>query len=57
MTNKTMKTIGLTMAAGSAAMMIGSTMMGTSAKKSAKKFMKKAGDSISSVVDSLQDLM
>lgn len=61
MTNKTVsaaKTIGAIMAAGGAAVMIGSTMSGgKSTKKQIKKTADKAVKTINNILDSVQSMM
>ena len=57
MKNSTMKALGISLAAGTAMALMGSTMMNRSARKSTKKLAKKAVNTFSDIVDSMQSLM
>lgn len=57
MKNSTAKAIGVSLAAGTAMAIMGSTMMNSSAKKSTKKMAKKAINTFSDIVDSVQSMM
>lgn len=52
-----MKALGISLAAGTAMALMGSTMMSSSAKKSTKKMAKKAVNTFSDIVDSMQSMM
>lgn len=57
MKNSAMKTLGLSLAAGTAVALMSSTVMNSSVKKSTKKLAKKAINTFTDIVDSMQSMM
>lgn len=57
MKNSTMKTLGISLMAGTAMALLGSSMMNPSAKKTTKKMAKKAMNTFSDVMDSIENMM
>lgn len=57
MKNSTLRAISMGIAATSAAVALGTAMMGGSTKRTAKKLAKKAVNSVSGMIDNIQDMI